>query len=632
MAYYDTKTGKRTAEGIKAGKEKGIAEGGSVSALKKQASSRSSSSPNTKDSIMDLQRTLNAKTGSKLVVDGIMGSKTQDALNSYNAGVKSGGGSSSGSSTTTTPKTTISSGNLKVGSTGQAVKDLQMALGITADGIFGPQTDAAVKAYQTKNKLTPDGIVGVNTAARLNNAIPTAPGAQPLDMGVPTVTTPPVLPDQNADITQDSYMTSLNEQLANMQTVIDTQRQDYLAQIQQDKQQAMQDMQDLRNQQADMISDQGRTAIEAKEKKMEEIDKEIARFDEAYRVKQSLTTQLQDMITQGNSLIESQKATTGLTAIRNPRVTETISNLSAAAAVLKIGIDAQDNNMINVQNQLNTAVSAITSAYKDQLDYYTTLNNFYESSVTDEGNKLINLTAAEQDFMTTTIATLQDNIDRVQANADAMQELFMDPSTATAFAKAGITLNTPQSEWGPKLAKQAYSDELSELSKDMAGSGYTALIGGSAPVGADVVKITDSKGNTKTYWKKGDGTGGGATSSIDTYAQAYLDEQIDITSVPQDIRSQVLEKANEIANNEINGVTTPTEEQTTPTRELTQIEKDIEADIEKYRNMRDASGPLFNDIQIRAKLKNKYPVDVIDRSSAGDTLAKIGNSISDFFR
>lgn len=61
----------------------------------------------------------------------------------------------------------LSSGNLKVGSNGENVKQLQSLLGITSDGIFGPQTKQAVMAFQQANGLTPDGIVGPKTAAAL---------------------------------------------------------------------------------------------------------------------------------------------------------------------------------------------------------------------------------------------------------------------------------------------------------------------------------------------------------------------------------------------------------------------------------------------------------------------------------
>ena len=52
---------------------------------------------------------------------------------------------------------------LKVGSTGSLVKELQQALGITADGIFGKGTESAVKKFQKDNNLTVDGLVGSKT-------------------------------------------------------------------------------------------------------------------------------------------------------------------------------------------------------------------------------------------------------------------------------------------------------------------------------------------------------------------------------------------------------------------------------------------------------------------------------------
>lgn len=472
----------------------------------------------------------------------------------------------------------VSSNNLKVGSTGQAVIDLQKKLGITADGIFGAQTDAAVKAYQAANGLTTDGVVGVNTAAKMNSTLATAPMAKDPAITDPNVPAP-VLPTPTAEVVQNSYMESLNMQIAQMQKTIDIQRQDYIQQIQQEKQNAIDEIRSIRDSQAEGIAEQGNVAVESKEAKLEEINKEIARFDEAYKVKQGLTTQLQDLITQGNALILSQKATTGLTAIRNPRVNETISNLSSAASVLKIGIDAQDGNMTNVQNQLSTAVAAITSAYKDQLDYYSTLNNFYESSVTDAGNKLIKLTAAEQDFLTTNIAVLQDRIDKVQANADAMQNLFIDPSTATAFAKAGITLTTPQSEWGTKLAKQAYADELSEQSKDMASKGYTALVVGNAPAGSEVVRITDSNGAIKTYWKKGSSGSKEVTSSIEQSIREDIDVFLYQEGLSKDIaysRLRNLYTTDEISDSDLKGMvgieqqtkTTPSTTTTTKPKKL----------------------------------------------------------------
>ncbi len=57
--------------------------------------------------------------------------------------------------------------NLTIGSKGEEVKALQQKLGITADGIYGPQTAAAVKNYQTQQGLAADSIAGPITQGKL---------------------------------------------------------------------------------------------------------------------------------------------------------------------------------------------------------------------------------------------------------------------------------------------------------------------------------------------------------------------------------------------------------------------------------------------------------------------------------
>jgi len=49
---------------------------------------------------------------------------------------------------------------LKLNSTGQEVKQLQLLLNIIPDGIFGPQTEQSVIFFHKSQNIIPDGIVG----------------------------------------------------------------------------------------------------------------------------------------------------------------------------------------------------------------------------------------------------------------------------------------------------------------------------------------------------------------------------------------------------------------------------------------------------------------------------------------
>lgn len=55
----------------------------------------------------------------------------------------------------------------KKGSKGEVVKQIQKALNLYPDGIFGVNTEEAVKSFQRSKGLTADGIVGAKTLALL---------------------------------------------------------------------------------------------------------------------------------------------------------------------------------------------------------------------------------------------------------------------------------------------------------------------------------------------------------------------------------------------------------------------------------------------------------------------------------
>ena len=85
-----------------------------------------------------------------LEVDGVVGAQTRAALGLGTRTIASVGG-----------------GVLELGDRGRAVKALQQALGVGADGVFGPVTLKAVKAFQQRAGLVVDGIVGPQTRAAL---------------------------------------------------------------------------------------------------------------------------------------------------------------------------------------------------------------------------------------------------------------------------------------------------------------------------------------------------------------------------------------------------------------------------------------------------------------------------------
>ncbi len=60
---------------------------------------------------------------------------------------------------------------LRRGASGDLVKQIQEKLSISADGTFGPETEAALRAFQRNHNLVPDGIVGPKTWTALDAAV-----------------------------------------------------------------------------------------------------------------------------------------------------------------------------------------------------------------------------------------------------------------------------------------------------------------------------------------------------------------------------------------------------------------------------------------------------------------------------
>jgi peptidoglycan hydrolase-like protein with peptidoglycan-binding domain len=109
-------------------------------------------------------KVLQAKLG--VTADGEFGPGTETALKTYQQqhGLKVDGIAG--------PDTFVQMGLyelilLKPGTSGDTVKKLQQALGITADGQFGAGTQKAVRDFQSKNGLDADGLAGPATLAKM---------------------------------------------------------------------------------------------------------------------------------------------------------------------------------------------------------------------------------------------------------------------------------------------------------------------------------------------------------------------------------------------------------------------------------------------------------------------------------
>jgi hypothetical protein len=74
------------------------------------------------------------------------------------------------------------------GDRGDDVKRIQSALGLPADGIFGPQTERAVKRFQRRKGLLVDGVVGPQTRGALGlEPVTGSPGRSTGSLRIPRI-------------------------------------------------------------------------------------------------------------------------------------------------------------------------------------------------------------------------------------------------------------------------------------------------------------------------------------------------------------------------------------------------------------------------------------------------------------
>lgn len=317
------------------------------------------------------------------------------------------------------------------------------------------------------------------------------------------------LPDTTAYKTLSDYANSLATDLANKTAAYNNALQKQLDDSKAEKEALQKQMDALTAKAQSIIEQQDPTKSATYEQEKRIIQNKLDAAEAAslttkknFEDNQKLTDELGTLLTDIQTDLQATKDVTGLAAIRNPRIAKSTEQATARIGVIE-AVMAARNGQINQANTLiDKAFQATQAARVDQLNYLNSVLNFVETQRDETGQKLISVDSEVKNNVKAQIAVLQTELNQSQATVESIKASMTDPDTAMAYAQAGVTLNDSPEVINQKLSQYAYQKEISEISKDMASKGYTALVSGSAPAGSEVVSITDSKGNVKSWYKK----------------------------------------------------------------------------------------------------------------------------------
>lgn len=274
---------------------------------------------------------------------------------------------------------------------------------------------------------------------------PSVPGASSGNFTPPTPTSGGII---------DSYFASASDSAGKLKFAIQEESKARAADYQTKINVLNKQQEDLKILQENAIIGQNSATALAVQQKVDTLAEEKQRFDENYNASQSLIGEMDSLLTEGNALIAAQKAETGLAAIRNPRIDKTITDVAARAGVIKTLLDARSGQMGQAQAQLRATTDAVSSMLKDNIDYYSTLQNFYKNQKDENGKLLVTLTSEQKDYLDANLTSLKADLTRVEKNAQMISDAMIDPDTALLYNKAGVSLTDTQTQIGEKLAKQ----------------------------------------------------------------------------------------------------------------------------------------------------------------------------------
>lgn len=300
----------------------------------------------------------------------------------------------------------------------------------------------------------------------------TPPAPKPVETKAPEPTVAPELPPPAATDTITSFVTSLSADLEKTRKSLEDSYNKQIADLRARQAESQKRIDEFTAKEEEMLTGKVQELTTPFRADLEKTERERLKVEENFFENQQLTNELDSLLTEGNTIIQQMKGVTGLAGIRNPRMKQTLDDISARVGVISAVMAARNGQIAQATNLIDRSVAATTADRQDQLSYYNTLLNFYDKQRDEEGKKLITLEKDEKDFLSAKIGLLEGDMKRTQDTADYLKKLMINPETAQYAASAGVTLNDSVEQINTKLANYAQQKEVNDFKNGLVAKGY----------------------------------------------------------------------------------------------------------------------------------------------------------------
>ena len=226
--------------------------------------------------------------------------------------------------------------------------------------------------------------------------------------------------------------------------------------------------------------------------------------EEVLAEQKGLLDELDQLLTEGNNLIKQQQEVTGLAAIRNPRIQQTMDDVAARAGVINAVVALQNTYLANAYQSIDRTIANITADRQDRLNYYNTILSLADRDI-------VELTAESRRIAQEQTNILKSDMENAQKTVNYVKELMLDPSSALLMSQAGVSLNDSVETINAKLATAQYANEVKDMANKITTEGGVAVTDPSTVPAGQLKSFTDSRGQVHYYKiaKSGTGTGNG---------------------------------------------------------------------------------------------------------------------------